>query len=80
MAKKIWIVEGIGQENPRQVNVVSGETVGEFRARQAKELDMSPSEIQLATDKKKLVNDNANLLKEIGSMDTINILPRSKGG
>lgn len=80
MAKKIWVVEGIGAENPRPVTVSSEETVGDFRMRQAKELDMSPSEIQLATDRKKLVNDNANLLKEIGAMDTVNILPRAKGG
>ena len=77
--KTVWVVKGIGNDNPEKLKL-KGETVGELRQMYAKELGVSTSNVELATDTSRLVNDNEVLAKIVEDGETINVVPRAKAG
>jgi hypothetical protein len=80
MAKTIWVVEGVGDANPRKELVNQTETVGSFKRKYAGKLGMSPNEIELATDTSRLLNEEELLTKVVADGDTLNVTPRAKAG
>ena len=80
MSKTIWIVKGIGEDNPEKIKIDNKETVGSLRASFAKQLKLSVREIELTTDTKRLLNDSDLVVDVVEDGETINVLPRAKAG
>lgn len=80
MAKEIWIIEGIGDNNPEKHTLRPGETIGQLKRRYASKLGVSPSEIEISTDTQRLTSEGAKVDSYVEQGDTIHILPRAKGG
>lgn len=78
--KNIWVVTGVSDENPVKVAVRNGETVRDFKERYADELGVSNSNIEISTDTKKLLNENAELNRIVSDNETIHVIPRAKAG
>lgn len=80
MTKTVWVVEGIGDDNPRKEVLGPSETVNSFKDRYARKLGLNSSEIELATDTARLTNGEAPLIKMVNDGDTLHVTPRAKAG
>lgn len=78
--KNVWVIKGIGDDNPEKLELKGKETVGELRKQYAAEMGVSASNIELTTDTARLENDNVILAKVVDDGETINVLPRAKAG
>ena len=78
--RTIWIVEGIGDDNPRKYKLKAGETVREIKKQFADKLGVNASDIEVSTNERRLTNESADLNKLIDDGDTIYIIPRAKSG
>jgi len=79
-SKVVWVVKGIGSDNPEKLRIYDNETVWDIKKKYASELKVRENEIQVTTDEKHLNNDNVLVFKELEEGDTINILPRASAG
>ena len=80
MKKNIWIIKGIGDSNPEKISISESDTVGSLKDKYAKELDVPARDIEVATDTKRLNNDNARIYDLVDDEETINIVPRAYAG
>jgi len=80
MPKKVWIVEGIGDDNPRKYQLGPNETVGELKRFYARKLRVSQSEVEVSTDTKRLTNESAKVTDVVDNDETLHIIPRAKAG
>ena len=80
MAKKIWIVEGLGDGNPTRYNVNNTETIRSLKTQFSNKLGVRSEEIEVSTETNKLTNENAKLIDVVDEGDTIHIIPRAKAG
>jgi hypothetical protein len=80
MAKEVWIVEGIGDDNPSKYQIKSNETIGDLKNQFATKLGVSAREIEISTDTKRLTNENANVSSMVNDGDTLHVIPRAKAG
>ena len=81
MKKEIWVTEGLGEANPSPYNLTENETIGEFKRRYAEKFDVPTSDIQAVTDSgKRLTDDGAKLSKFVKNGESVQVLPRAKGG
>ena len=80
MAKEVWIVEGLGDENPKMYSLRPSETVNDIRCQFAEKFGVSASEVEVSTDTKRLTNGGAKLSGLVKDGDTLHITPRAKAG
>ena len=80
MAKKIWVVKGVGNAMPDEEIISDTLTVGQFRSKYADIMGISSSRIEISTATKTLKNDSELMCKRVDDEETINIIPRSKAG
>mgnify|MGYP001575380014 CR=1 FL=1 len=77
--RTLWVIKGIGDDNPEKIKVTDNETVGNLKEKYAKELGVTYSNIEVSTDQKRL-SDQSTLFEEVGEGEQIHILPRAKAG
>ena len=80
MKKNVWIIKGFGDSNPEKISVSETVTVRDLKERYADELGVSSDEIEIATDTKRLNNNNSRVYDLVEDGETINILPRAYAG
>lgn len=80
MSKRVWIVEGLGTENPVKYEIGPKERVSDLIRTYAKKLGVSQSEIEVTTDTTRLTDTDALLKDLVDSDETLNIIPRAKSG
>jgi hypothetical protein len=77
---RVWIVEGIGDDNPQAYDLKAGETVGQLLDQFSKKLGVSRDEIEVSTETKRLNNDRLVLTDAVKKGEIIHIMPRAKAG
>jgi len=80
MPKSVWIIQGLGDENPQQYELGGRETVGELKRQFSTSLGVHPKDIELSTETKRLTNDSDIIANKVSDGETIHILPRAKAG
>lgn len=80
MKKTIWIVEGLGSDNPMKHEVGDTETVGDMINEYSRRFGVRAGEIEVSTDTTRLTNEKALLKDVVDDGDTVNIIPRAKAG
>lgn len=80
MTKEIWVVKGVGGAMPEKETISNTLTVGQFRAKYAGIMGISPQNVDISTATKTLKNDSELMHKKVDDEETINVIPRSKAG
>jgi len=80
MTDEIWVVEGVGEDNPRKYAPRSNETVGEFKRHFANKLNVSANEVDVSTSTRKLTNERSKISELVADGETVHIIPRAKAG
>ena len=80
MARTVWIVEGLGDENPKKHSVKSDETIRDLKRQFATKFGVPTNEIEVSTDTRRLTNEGARVADVVEDGDTLHIIPRAKAG
>lgn len=80
MSKTVWVNEGVGEDNPTEVEIPSGQTIGEFRRIYARKFGVSSDNVEVSTSTKTLRNDKTKLTELVKDKDTLYVVPRAKAG
>lgn len=80
MPKKVWIVEGVGDDNPRRYQLKANETIGELKRHFANKLGISNNEVEISTETKRLTNESCKVTDVVDDGETLHVIPRAKAG
>ena len=78
--KRIWVIEGMGNDNPIKYELEEGTSVAEFKNQFAKKFNVSASNVEVATDTRRLTNQDADMYDLVTKGETVYIIPRTRAG